>query len=79
MTAHADLRAAPGDRIVIHGRHPGEVLRDAEVLEVLGPDGAPPYVVRWEDTGHETRLYPGPDATVQHFEHHADGRRRRSA
>jgi hypothetical protein len=45
--------------------------RDAEILEVRGEDGGPPYVVRWEDSGHEALVFPGPDATVQHFEHEA--------
>ncbi|HEU0024175.1 MAG TPA: DUF1918 domain-containing protein [Thermoleophilaceae bacterium] len=63
------LRAAPGDRLVISSHHTGELERDGEILEVLGDDGAPPYVVRWEDDGHVSRLYPGSDAHVQHFEH----------
>jgi Domain of unknown function (DUF1918) len=70
MTASRSvLRAAPGDRLVIRGRHVGEVQRDAEILDVLGEDGAPPFVVRWADTGHESRFYPGSDAYVQHFAH----------
>lgn len=63
------LRAAQGDRIVIRGHHVGELERDAEILEVLGEGGSPPYVVRWEDDGHVSRLYPSSDAYVQHFEH----------
>jgi Domain of unknown function (DUF1918) len=61
------LRARPGDRLIIHGHHLGEPSRDGEILEVLGEDGAPPFVVRWED-GHVAELYPGSDAAVQHFE-----------
>ena len=41
---------------------------DAEILEVLGDEGGPPYLVRWEDDGHVSRFYPGSDAFVQHFE-----------
>ena len=63
------LRAAPGDRLVIRGHHSGEVARDAEIVEVLGDAGGPPFVVRWEDDGHVSRIYPGSDAFVQHFEH----------
>ena len=59
------LRAEPGDRLVIRGHHQGEPERDAEVLEVLGEDGAPPFVVRWQDDGHVSRLYPGSDAYVE--------------
>lgn len=63
------LRASPGDRLVIHGHHVGEVSRDAKIIDVLGQDGAPPYLVRWEDNGQVSRSYPGSDAYVQHFEH----------
>jgi uncharacterized protein DUF1918 len=61
------LRAEVGDRLVIRGHHQGEPERDAEVLEVLGEDGAPPYLVRWQDDGHVSRLYPGSDAYVEHL------------
>lgn len=63
------MRAAAGDRIVINGHLVGEPDRDGEILEVKGPDGAPPYIVRWSDSGHETYFFPGSDATLQHFEH----------
>jgi hypothetical protein len=62
------MHACVGDRIVIRGHHVGEPDRDGEVLEV-GDQGGAPYLVRWEDSGHETLFFPGPDATVQHFEH----------
>ena len=29
------------------------------------PEGDPPYLVRYPD-GHETLMYPGPDAVVEH-------------
>lgn len=69
------MRAAVGDRIIVKGHRVGEHDRDAEVLEVHGEDGGPPYVVRWGDTGHETLFFPGADAVVQHFEHTTDGGR----
>jgi Domain of unknown function (DUF1918) len=62
------LRAKPGDRLVIRGHHQGEPQRDAEILEVLGEDGAPPYVVRWQDDGHESRYYPSSDGYIERFE-----------
>ncbi len=62
------LRAAEGDRLVIRGHRQGEPQRDGEILKVLGPDGGPPYLVRWED-GHEAEVFPGSDAFVQHFDH----------
>jgi hypothetical protein len=63
-----ELRARPGDRLIIRGHHLGEPERDGEILEVLGDNGAPPYMVRWED-GHVAEFFPGSDAYVQHFEH----------
>ncbi len=44
-----------------------EPVRDGEILEVRDDDGAPPYLVRWSDTGHEALVYPGPDAYVRHL------------
>jgi hypothetical protein len=63
------MKAAAGDRLVIKGHHVGEPDRDAEILEVHGDDGAPPWVVRWADDGHEGLFFPGPDAVVVHFPH----------
>jgi hypothetical protein len=63
------VRADVGDKIVIKGHHVGEPDRDAEVLEVRGPDGEPPYRVRWADDGREGLFFPGSDAMVVHYEH----------
>lgn len=63
-----ELRANPGDRVIVHGHRVGEHERDGEVLEVQGTGGAPPYVVRWED-GMVSTLYPGSDVLIQHFKH----------
>jgi hypothetical protein len=38
--------------------------RMGEILEVRGADGAPPYMVRFDD-GHESLVFPGPDWVVQ--------------
>ncbi|GGP48911.1 MULTISPECIES: DUF1918 domain-containing protein [Streptomyces] len=59
------MRASVGDRLLVHGRTVGQHDRNAEVIEVLGPDGSPPYRVRFDD-GHETLMSPGPDTVVQH-------------
>lgn len=58
------LRARPGDKLTIAAHHQGEPTRDAEILEVRGPGGGPPFLVRWEDTGRTTLHYPGADAAV---------------
>ena len=63
------MKAAVGDKIVVRGHHVGEPDRDAEVLEVHGADGDPPYLVRWSDDGHEGLYFPGTDATTEHVEH----------
>jgi hypothetical protein len=63
------MHAAVGDRLVIKGHYVGQPDRDAEILEVHGPSGSPPYLVRWEEDGHEGLFYPGSDAVVEHFCH----------
>ena len=55
-----------GDHIIVKSRHLAEPDRDGEILEVRGPDGGPPYVVRWSGDGHEGLFFPGPDAVCQH-------------
>jgi hypothetical protein len=61
------MHASVGDRIIIHAHRIGEPDRDGEIVEVHGADGAPPYVVRWAESGHETLLFPGSDAALQQF------------
>lgn len=72
------MQASPGDRLVIRGHRVGDRERDGEILEVLGEGGEPPYVVRWSDDGHVSRIHPGSDAYVEHFEcsrrHHSAAR-----
>jgi hypothetical protein len=62
------MHASVGDRIIIKGHHVGEPDRDAEIIAV-GPNGGPPYTVRWEGTGHEALFFPGSDASIEHVEH----------
>jgi len=64
------MHAEVGDRLVVRSQHVDGPIRDAEILEVRGADGAPPYLVRWSDSGNEAFCFPGPDAYVEHFEHH---------
>ncbi|HBX77230.1 MAG TPA: DUF1918 domain-containing protein [Acidimicrobiaceae bacterium] len=61
--------ASVGDRLIIKGHKVHEPDRDGEILEVRGQNGAPPYLVRWGDTGQEGLVYPGTDAEIEHFEH----------
>lgn len=70
------MKASVGDRLVIKGHHVGEPDRDAEILEVHGNDGAPPYLVQWSDDGHVGLFFPASDAVIEHFPQR--GPRRRS-
>jgi hypothetical protein len=65
------MHAVIGDRIAIPGRHVGDAGRVGEVIEVRGPEGTPPFLVRWED-GHEGICYPGPETKVSHQGHLAE-------
>jgi hypothetical protein len=58
------MHAKVGDRIVIGGHRAGQPDREGEVLELRHPNGEPPYLVRWGDTGHEDLFFPGPDASI---------------
>lgn len=60
------MHAVKGDHLLVHGNHVGEPNREGEIIEAQGPDGAPPYLVRWSDSGHESLVYPGGDAVIQH-------------
>ncbi|MDF5755424.1 DUF1918 domain-containing protein [Spongiactinospora sp. TRM90649] len=57
------MNAAIGDRLLVHGNVVGERDRRGEIIEVRGPGGGPPYVVRFDD-GHTGLVFPGPDAVV---------------
>lgn len=69
------MQAKVGDMLVVHSHHIGEPNRTAEVLEVHGPNGTAPYVIRWDDDGHIGLFFPGSDVTVDH--HTGRGARRR--
>jgi hypothetical protein len=58
------MRAHMGDALLIRGHHVGDQDRQAVIIEVHGSDGAPPYVVRWED-GHESVFFPSSDAIIE--------------
>jgi hypothetical protein len=57
------MKAKVGDRLHVHGRTVGDVDKVGEIIEVHGADGSPPFMVRYPD-GHETLVFPGPDATI---------------
>lgn len=57
------MQAQVGDRLVVEGKTVETPRQEGEVVEVKGPDGGPPYVVRWAD-GHEGLTFPGADAHI---------------
>jgi hypothetical protein len=61
------MHAVVGDRLHVHGRVVGRSDETSEIIEIRGPDGAPPYLVRHDD-GHEALVFPGADASVDHQE-----------
>ena len=48
------MRAKVGDLLVV----PGSESRTGRVIRVLGPDGAPPYVIKWLSDGHIAMVTP---------------------
>jgi Domain of unknown function (DUF1918) len=65
-TAGAVMRANIGDVLVVAGSE----SRAGLIINVVGQDGAPPYVVKWLSHGHiamvtpdaYSRIIPSPDA-----------------
>jgi hypothetical protein len=66
------MRGQVGDRISVRATHVGERVRDGQIMEVRGPDGSPPYVVEWSETGRSGLYYPDTDAVIHHGETHAE-------
>jgi len=65
------MKAKAGDKFVIRGHAIGMKERHATIVEVRGADGAPPYIVHWDDErsdeAHDHLFYPGPDADIEHI------------
>ncbi len=59
--------AQVGDELIIEGHEVGRPRREGRVEEVRGHAGGPPYVVRWDDTGRTTLLFPGSDCRIMHL------------
>lgn len=58
------MHATVGDRVRLKGRAVGMKEQVGKIVEVLGPQGEPPYRVRFEN-GHETLISPGPDDVIE--------------
>ena len=59
------MKAQVGERLLFHGQRVGSADHSGAVIEVRGQDGAPPYLVRFDD-GHEGLVFPGTDCQVVH-------------
>ncbi|MFC5749999.1 DUF1918 domain-containing protein [Actinomadura rugatobispora] len=70
------MNASIGDRLHVHGNTVGQPDRSGEIVEVRGPSGGPPYMVRFDD-GHTCLVFPGPDAVVEGPHEHRAGERAR--
>jgi hypothetical protein len=58
------MRARVGDRIIRASGHVDGAVRHGQITGVQRADGAPPYRVRWADTGEESLVFPGSDCIV---------------
>jgi hypothetical protein len=59
------VKASVGDSVIIRGKSVGNTDRHGVITEVKGPNGEPPWTIRYED-GHEALCFPGPDCVVEH-------------
>ena len=62
------MKAQIGEWLLFHGKKVGSADHTAEVLQVRGEDGAPPYLVRFRGGG-ERLIFPGTDCQVLHGDH----------
>jgi hypothetical protein len=69
------MQAAIGDQLHVHSNVVGHPERTAEILEVRGTGGEPPYLVRFAG-GDTSLVFPGPDATIEHSGKTSRDRRR---
>lgn len=61
------MQAHRGDHVVVKGHRVGAPNRTGEVLEARGPFEGGPFLVRWDEDGHVTLLFPGTDTIVEHL------------
>ena len=66
------MEATIGDKLCIHGSVVGHPDTHAEIIEVHGSGGEPPYLVRFPH-GQTRLLFPGPDALIIPRQRNADG------
>jgi Domain of unknown function (DUF1918) len=59
------MHAQAGDELTVRGRRQGDGDRRGTILRAGGKDGAPPYLVRWQD-GHQSVFFPTSGTEVEH-------------
>jgi len=59
------LRGTVGDELTVPGPPGGDHDRHGQILEVHGPDGAPPYLVSWRD-GWSSLFFPWDGVVIEH-------------
>ncbi|MEV6904916.1 DUF1918 domain-containing protein [Amycolatopsis sp. NPDC051372] len=58
------MHAQPGDWLVVKGVRVDLPEQRGRIFAVGGPDGTPPFSVRWLADDHVSTVFPGPDAIV---------------
>lgn len=59
------MQAKVGDELTVKGLHQGDEERHGEIVDIIGMNGTPPYLVRWID-GYESIVFSSADAVVGH-------------
>ena len=59
-----EMKASVGDTVVVESSVVAGAVRHGRVVEVRHPDGTPPFLVEWQDSGERTLVFPGPDTRV---------------
>lgn len=65
------LRVQEGDRLVLPALRVGGVTRTAVVVEVLGEEGLPPFLLQWDD-GSQTIVFPSNTTYVERADPEAE-------
>jgi hypothetical protein len=60
------MNAKVGDQIVLERTQLGDDRRVGIITAVAHADDAPPYQVRWRDSGRTTLIFPGAEAHIEH-------------
>lgn len=58
------MRAHPGDWLVVETSTLDRSSVRGRIEDVTGPNGEPPFRVRWTEDDHVSIVFPGPDARV---------------